>query len=86
MRQQNTTRVKLRHALSLQLSHNISSHYIRDLEATLPLPPCLYSPTTGSPGAEQYCATSTPLLDVRPTGRNQDKLCVPCCLASTIEG
>jgi hypothetical protein len=30
-------------------------------------------PTTSTPGAEQYSATSTPLLDVRPRGRNQDK-------------
>jgi hypothetical protein len=44
------------------------------------------SPTTGTPDAEQYSALSTPLLDVRPPGRNQDKLCVFYCLASTIEG
>jgi hypothetical protein len=44
------------------------------------------SPTTGTPGAEQYSAMSTPLLDVRPTGRNQDKPRVYYCLASTIEG
>jgi hypothetical protein len=44
------------------------------------------SPTTGTPAAEQYSALSTPLLDVRPLGRNQDKLCVFYCLASTIEG
>jgi hypothetical protein len=28
-------------ALALQFSHNIFSHYTRDLEAPLPLPPCL---------------------------------------------
>jgi hypothetical protein len=44
------------------------------------------SPTTGTPGAEQYSALSTPLLDVQPLGRNQDKLRVFYCLASTIEG
>jgi hypothetical protein len=44
------------------------------------------SPTTGTPGAEQYSALSTPLLDVRPLGRNQDKSRVSYCLASTIEG
>jgi hypothetical protein len=44
------------------------------------------SPTTSTPGVEQYSALSTPLLDVRPRGRNQDKLCVSYCLASTIEG
>jgi hypothetical protein len=35
------------------------------------------SPTTGTLGAKQYSALSTPLLDVRPIGRNQDKtLCL----------
>jgi hypothetical protein len=29
---------------SFSFSHNILSHSIRDLEATLPLPPCLYLP------------------------------------------
>jgi hypothetical protein len=43
-------------------------------------------PTTSTPGAEQYSASSTPLLDVRPLGQNQDKLCVSDYLASTIEG
>jgi hypothetical protein len=31
-------------ALTLLLSHDIFSHRSRDLEATLPLPPCLYLP------------------------------------------
>jgi hypothetical protein len=39
--QQNTTRDKPHHTLALQFSHNIFSHYTRDLEATLPLPPRL---------------------------------------------
>jgi hypothetical protein len=36
-RQNNT----IHQALVLQFFHNIFSHFTRDLEATLPLPPCL---------------------------------------------
>jgi len=48
----------------------------RDLEAFLPLSPCLY-PYYKHIGCKIIqCPRTPPLLDVRPRGRNQDKPCV----------
>jgi hypothetical protein len=74
-------------ALTLLFSHNISSHSLGTWRPRFLSRLACTCPTTSTPGAEQYSATSTPLLDVRPpSAGTRIKPCVICCLASTIEG
>jgi hypothetical protein len=57
------------HLHALRLPHDIGTrlnHILWEFEATPPLPPRLYPPLYRHPGAKQYSASSTPLLDVRP--------------------
>jgi len=66
---------------SILATLNFSSS--RDLGASLPLSPRLY-PLLQAPRVQDNTVPShTPLLDVRPRGRNQDKL-VRYCVASRI--
>ena len=55
----------------------------RDLGASLPLSPHLYPLLQAPPVQDSTVLSHTPLLDVRPHGRNQDKP-VCYCIASCI--
>ena len=50
----------------------------RDLGASLPLSPRLYPLLQAPPVQDSTVHSHTPLLDVRPHGRNQDKPVRPC--------
>ena len=55
----------------------------RDLGASLPLSPRLYPLLQAPPVQDNTVPSHTPLLDVRPRGRNQDKpvrYCVAACI------
>ena len=62
---------------------SINSSSNRDLGASLPLSPRLYPLLQAPPVQDSTVPSHTPLLDVRPHGRNQDKP-VCCCIASCI--
>ena len=62
---------------------SINSFSSRDLGASLPLSPHLYPLLQAPPVQDSTVLSHTPLLDVRPRGRNQDKL-VRDCVASCI--
>ena len=62
---------------------SINSSSSRDLGASLPLSPRLYPLLQAPPVQDSTVHSHTPLLDVRPRGRNQDKP-VRDCVASCI--
>ena len=62
---------------------SINSSSSRDLGASLPLSPRLYPLLQAPPVQDSTVLSHTPLLDVRPHGRNQDKP-VRYCVASCI--
>jgi hypothetical protein len=82
----NTTRDRLRHALALQFPTTSSATTPGTWKPRFLSRLACSSPTTGTPGAEQYSALSTPLLDVRPPPAETRINSVFYCLASTIEG
>ena len=62
---------------------SIDSSSSRDLGASLPLSPRLYPLLQAPPVQDSTVPSHTPLLDVRPRGRNQDKpvrYCVAYCI------
>src|SRR6185503_7504383 len=62
---------------------SINSSSSRDLGASLPLSPRLYPLLQAPPVQDSTVLSHTPLLDVRPHGRNQDKPmrdCVASCI------
>ena len=62
---------------------SIDSSSSRDLGASLPLSPRMYPLLQAPPVQDNTVPSHTPLLDVRPRGRNQDKpvcYCVASCI------
>ena len=76
-----TTLSTTEHSILALASINFSSS--RDLGASLPLSPCLYPLLQEPPVQDNTVPSHTPLLDVRPRARNQDKP-VRYCVASCI--